>query len=79
VQFELQKLIETPEVLFSKMQLKSILFQMLKGLELMHQRRLIHRDIKGGNILIDTKGVVKLADFGLARDMISKDLREGYN
>ena len=35
----------------------------------MHRRNLIHRDIKGGNILIDSNGVLKLADFGLARDL----------
>jgi len=43
---------------------------MLEGLEYMHKRRIIHRDIKGGNILINSQGIVKLADFGLARDMI---------
>jgi serine/threonine protein kinase len=30
----------------------------------------MHRDIKGGNILMNDQGVIKLADFGLSRDMI---------
>lgn len=37
----------------------------------MHSHGLIHRDIKGGNILINEEGVVKIADFGLARDLAS--------
>lgn len=43
---------------------------MLVGLQYMHKKRLIHRDIKGGNILISEEGIVKIADFGLARDMV---------
>lgn len=67
---DLQKLIEQPQIVFTKMQLKFLLKSMLQGLCHMHQQRIMHRDIKGGNILINDEGIVKLADFGLSRDMI---------
>jgi serine/threonine protein kinase len=35
----------------------------------MHQRHVIHRDIKPGNLLINRWGVVKISDFGIARHL----------
>ncbi|XP_024167721.1 mitogen-activated protein kinase kinase kinase 5 isoform X1 [Rosa chinensis] len=41
----------------------------LRGLAFLHDTKTIHRDIKGANLLVDASGVVKLADFGMAKHL----------
>lgn len=48
------------------LQIKCYMQQLLCGLEHCHSRGVLHRDIKGSNLLIDKNGVLKIGDFGLA-------------
>lgn len=46
---------------------KSYVQQLLRGIQACHTHRVLHRDLKPQNLLIDRSGVLKIADFGLAR------------
>ncbi|KKZ63467.1 non-specific serine/threonine protein kinase [[Emmonsia] crescens] len=47
--------------------IKSFMQQLLRGIAFCHENRVLHRDLKPQNLLINTKGQLKLGDFGLAR------------
>ena len=46
---------------------KNYLYQILIAINFCHSKRILHRDLKPQNLLIDKDGIIKLADFGLAR------------
>ena len=52
---------------FTLPQLKCVFRQILEGVRYLHENKIVHRDLKSANILLNNKGEVKLADFGLAR------------
>ncbi|CAL5057682.1 unnamed protein product [Urochloa decumbens] len=51
---------------FTEPQVKCLMAQLLEGLRHCHARGVLHRDIKGSNLLVGGDGVLKIADFGLA-------------
>ncbi|GMH31516.1 hypothetical protein Nepgr_033359 [Nepenthes gracilis] len=53
-------------VKFNEPQVKCYMKQLFSGLEHCHNNGVLHRDIKGSNLLIDNEGILKIADFGLA-------------
>lgn len=64
---DLEMIIKDRQVAFSPADIKSWMLMLLRGLEHCHQRFVIHRDLKPNNLLLSPTGLIKIADFGLAR------------
>ena len=64
---DLAGLLSNANVKFSLGEIKKVMLQLLNGLYFIHRNKILHRDMKAANILITKNGVLKLADFGLAR------------
>ncbi|KAJ0400772.1 hypothetical protein P43SY_008709 [Pythium insidiosum] len=64
---DLKKCLEAVPHRLELLQVKRYLYQLLAGIAFCHANRVLHRDLKPQNLLIDQYGNLKLADFGLAR------------
>lgn len=67
IEHDLRTLITNLESPFTLSEIKSLIQQLLKAITTLHSQWIIHRDIKTSNLLINNRGILKLADFGLAR------------
>ncbi|XP_077299652.1 cyclin-dependent kinase 12 isoform X2 [Arctopsyche grandis] len=75
---DLMGLLESKMVDFNESHNASIMRQLLDGLNYCHKKNFLHRDIKCSNILMNNRGEVKLADFGLARLYNADDRQRQY-
>ncbi|CAI9089393.1 OLC1v1023959C1 [Oldenlandia corymbosa var. corymbosa] len=66
MEHDLTGLASRPEIKFTEPQVKCYMKQLLSGLDHCHSHGVLHRDIKGPNLLLDNNGVLKISDFGLA-------------
>ncbi|KAG6527690.1 hypothetical protein ZIOFF_009816 [Zingiber officinale] len=66
MEHDLTGLAARPDLNFTEPQAKCYMKQLFEGLAHCHSRGVLHRDIKGSNLLIDSNGILKIADFGLA-------------
>ncbi|KAH1032685.1 hypothetical protein J1N35_044859 [Gossypium stocksii] len=66
MEHDLAGLASNPGLKFSEPQVKCYMQQLLCGLDHCHSHGVLHRDIKGSNLLLDNNGILKIADFGLA-------------
>ncbi|XWS63420.1 hypothetical protein CRYUN_Cryun06bG0095600 [Craigia yunnanensis] len=66
MEHDLVGLASLPRIKFSEPQIKCYMQQLLSGLDHCHSHGVLHRDLKGSNLLIDSNGILKIADFGLA-------------
>ncbi|TWW77768.1 Serine/threonine-protein kinase NLK [Takifugu flavidus] len=74
MQSDLHKIIVSPQPLSSD-HAKVFLYQILRGLKYLHSAGILHRDIKPGNLLVNSNCVLKICDFGLARVEESDEAR----
>jgi cyclin-dependent kinase 12/13 len=72
MEYDLTGVLDTPEIRFTQDHIKSWSTQLLSGAHYMHKNKVIHRDLKASNLLINKKGELKIADWGLARSWNSE-------
>uniref|UniRef100_A0A8C2H5B1 cyclin-dependent kinase n=1 Tax=Cyprinus carpio TaxID=7962 RepID=A0A8C2H5B1_CYPCA len=68
VEHDLKSLMETMKQPFLPGEVKTLMIQLLRGVRHLHDNWILHRDRKTSNLLLSHKGILKIGDFGLARE-----------
>ncbi|KKA27370.1 hypothetical protein TD95_004929 [Thielaviopsis punctulata] len=67
IEHDLRTILATMPDKFQPSEVKTLMLQLFTGLDYLHSSWIIHRDLKPANILLTNRGVLKIADFGMAR------------
>ncbi|KAJ3140547.1 hypothetical protein HDU90_007847 [Geranomyces variabilis] len=67
VEHDLKSLMDTMSTPFLQSEIKTLMLQLISAIACLHQNWIVHRDLKTSNLLMNNKGQMKVADFGLAR------------
>lgn len=78
MEHDLTGLLGRPDIDFSEQVIKCYMKQLLEGIAYLHSKSIVHRDVKASNLLVNNKGELKLADFGLARTFSIKHEEKVY-
>ncbi|XP_078741915.1 cyclin-dependent kinase 11B-like, partial [Lampetra fluviatilis] len=68
VEHDLKSLMETMKTPFLPGEVKTLMIQLLRGVRHLHDNWILHRDLKTSNLLLSHAGILKIGDFGLARE-----------
>ncbi|KAM6296402.1 cyclin-dependent kinase 11B isoform 9-T9 [Aegotheles albertisi] len=68
VEHDLKSLMETMKQPFLPGEVKTLMIQLLRGVKHLHDNWILHRDLKTSNLLLSHSGILKVGDFGLARE-----------
>lgn len=74
IETNLEEIIKNKKIIIMPSDIKAWILMILKGLFACHKKFIVHRDIKPNNILIKMDGTLKIADFGLAREIDGNEM-----
>ncbi|KOC65446.1 Cyclin-dependent kinase 20 [Habropoda laboriosa] len=74
----LWEIIKDNDISLTPVQVKTYTKMILEGIAYIHRKNIIHRDLKPANLLINGKGILKIADFGLGR-LLWKNMAKPYS
>lgn len=61
---------------FTETQVRRLMKDLLLGMECLHQKNIVHRDLKTSNLLYSNEGILKICDFGLARRVSQQQMTQ---
>ena len=67
LEHDLKTLLEDMTEPFLPSETKTLMLQLVAGTEYLHSHWILHRDLKTSNLLLNNRGELKIADFGMAR------------